>query len=61
MGLDAIGEAVIQGGLQVIHGGIGLIRQQKGTGKMDGSFGVDDAGIHVQHGETYRQRRPRQV
>jgi hypothetical protein len=48
MGLDATGEAVIQGGLQVFHGWIGLIRQQEGTAEVDGGFGV--GGVGSRHG-----------
>jgi len=46
MVLDAIGEAVIEGGLQMIHGWIGLICQQKGTAKVDGGLRIEGVRIH---------------
>jgi hypothetical protein len=39
VGLNAAGEAVIQGGVQLIHGRIGLIRQQEGTAEVQRGFG----------------------
>ena len=47
MGLDATGQSMVEGGLQVIEGGIGLISQQEGAAQVHGGGGIGGLGSGV--------------